>query len=153
MNEETGLGLSNAGVLRALGGPLAARAIADGAAAVEVVCGESPSWAEGPGARAQAAKLRRRALELAGLDEEAHARAIAVLRGREHLEPDRRDWEIGRAVAGAADPPLELAEVAADLTNLAAEVAGACDPDLRRTRWRPAWSRRARAGPRCTCWR
>ena len=38
------------------------------------------------------------------------------------LPGDRRDWEIGEAYARAAEPPLELARIAADVAELAAEL-------------------------------
>ena len=116
----------------ALGGPLAARVIADAAALVEIAATASRAeWPEAGGAAAQATALRRRALDLAGVDVEAHARATEALRRRVELDPPRRDWEIGQTVGAAAAPPLELAEIAADVAGLAAEVADGCLPDLR----------------------
>ena len=115
----------------ALGGPLAARVIADAAALLEISTRMSADWVEAGGAAAQAHQLRRRALELGGVDAKAHARAADVLRRRAELDPERRDWEIGRAVAAAGAAPLEIAELAADVAGLAAEVAGRCRADLR----------------------
>ena len=116
----------------ALGGPLAARVIAD-AAAVLVVAAQASrdAWDEAGGAAAQAASLRRRADELSAVDAEAHAAAVELLRRRAELDPRRRDAEIGRALDEAATPPLALARLAGDVGLLAAEVARRCDPDLR----------------------
>jgi formiminotetrahydrofolate cyclodeaminase len=116
----------------ALGGPLAARVIAAAATLLEVAARASgDAWPEAGGAAAQAASLRRRADELSGVDVEAHAAAVDLLRRRAELDPRRRDYEIARALAAAAAAPLELAELGGDVGLLAAEVAHRCDPDLR----------------------
>jgi formiminotetrahydrofolate cyclodeaminase len=41
---------------------------------------------------------------------------------------EQRDWEIGRAFARAAEPLLEIARVAADVAELAAQLADESDP-------------------------
>ncbi|MGH2992317.1 MAG: cyclodeaminase/cyclohydrolase family protein [Solirubrobacterales bacterium] len=116
----------------ALGGPLAARAIADAANLLEVAAQASRDrWEEAGGAAVQAASLRRRAEELGGVDAEAHAAAVDALRRRAELDPQHRDEEIARALADAAAPPLELAQLAADVAVLGAEIAQRCDPNLR----------------------
>jgi methenyltetrahydrofolate cyclohydrolase len=116
----------------ALGGPLAARVIAEAATLLEVAARASrDAWDEAGGAAAQAASLRRRADELSAVDVEAHAAAVELLRRRAELDPRRRDAEIARALAEAATPPLALAHLAGDVGLLAAEVAHRCDPDLR----------------------
>jgi hypothetical protein len=100
----------------ALGGPLAARVLADAATLLETAAQASgEGWAESGGAAAQAARLRSRALDLSGVDVEAHAAATDLLRRRAELDPERRDHDIARALADAAAPPLELAQLAADV--------------------------------------
>jgi len=49
-------------------------------------------------------------------------RALAAQETTAMLPGDRRDWEIGEAYARAAEPPLELARIAADVAELAAEL-------------------------------
>jgi formiminotetrahydrofolate cyclodeaminase len=83
-------------------------------------------WPEAGCARAQAQALRRRAARLAErgagayeLAREALAqRAVAAIHG----EADR-DWRLGAALEQAADAPLELAANAADIAELAKEIA------------------------------
>lgn len=115
----------------ALGGPLAARTIAEAAALLEVAAAASGAWPESAGAGAQAAKLRRRAGELGGADIDAHAAATDLLHRRAELDSERRDQELADALAGAAAPPLALAHLGADVAVLAAEVTQRCDPNLR----------------------
>jgi len=47
------------------------------------------------------------------------------------LKPARRDWEIGRAFAQAAEPPLDIARAGADVAELAAELAETGHPRVR----------------------
>jgi formiminotetrahydrofolate cyclodeaminase len=47
------------------------------------------------------------------------------------LKPEQRDWEIGRAFAQAAEPPLDIARAGADVAELAAELAATGDPRVR----------------------
>ena len=46
----------------------------------------------------------------------------------EALRVEQRDWEIGKAFARAAEPPLEIARAAADVAELAAQLAAGGDP-------------------------
>jgi formiminotetrahydrofolate cyclodeaminase len=116
----------------ALGGPLAARVIADAATLLEVAAQASrDAWEEAGGAVAQAASLRRRADELGAVDVDAYAAAVELLRRRAELDSRSRDKELARALADAATPPLALAHLAGDVGLLAAEVARRCEPDLR----------------------
>lgn len=88
-------------------------------------------WFEAAGAAAQADALRRRAAALADRDAEAYERALAIVDSTEAIEPERRDWEIGRAFASAAEPPLEIGELALDVARLAAETAVRANQRLR----------------------
>jgi formiminotetrahydrofolate cyclodeaminase len=87
------------------------------------------TWREAGGAVAQAEALRRRALPLADADARALADAIALLQPVEtapETEPEasgERDFELGLALANAADVPLAIVQVAADVAALAHTVA------------------------------
>ena len=98
--------------------PMAARASAD-------------FWEDAGGVAAQAEMLRARAAPLAQVDAETYERALAVRDDHAELDEERRDWEIGRAFAAAAEPPLQIARVAADIAELAQEVASRADQRLR----------------------
>jgi methenyltetrahydrofolate cyclohydrolase len=88
-------------------------------------------WPDARGIAAQAEALRARAAPLAQVDAETYERALAARDASAELAPERRDWEIGRRFAEAAEPPLEIARVAADVAELAAEVAARADQRLR----------------------
>lgn len=81
-----------------------------------------------PGLAAQAEALRARAAPLAERDAEAYAAALEVRERAAELRPEQRDWQIGQAFAAAAEAPLEIARVGADVAELAAELAAAGDP-------------------------
>lgn len=110
-----------------------ALAVAVGAAAavVEMAARLSDSWADGPGSAAQAEALRLRAIELAQLDADAYQHALDVRTTAATLSADRRDWAIGKAFAEAAEPPLALARLAADVADLARFVARNGDERVR----------------------
>ena len=88
-------------------------------------------WEDAGGVAAQAEMLRARAAPLAQVDAETYERALAVRDDHADLDEERRDWEIGRAFAAAAEPPLQIARVAADIAELAQEVASRADQRLR----------------------
>jgi len=71
---------------------------------------------------AQAEVLRLRVVGAARVNALRYPRALAARERSEALPEDRRDREIGQAYARAAEPPLELAHIAADLAELGAEV-------------------------------
>jgi hypothetical protein len=89
------------------------------------------SWDAAAGAAAQAETLRARAAPLAQHTAEGYEAALAVRDGVAALVPEKRDWEIGRVFSAAAEPPLEIARVAADVAELAAEVATRGEPRVR----------------------
>jgi formiminotetrahydrofolate cyclodeaminase len=105
------------------------------AMAAAVVCmaarASKGSWDEAGGIAAQADALRGRAAPLAQHDAEVYEQALAVRDGAAALPPEKRDWEIGKAFAAAAEPPLEIARTAADVAELAAAVALSGDPRVR----------------------
>jgi formiminotetrahydrofolate cyclodeaminase len=104
------------------GGPLAAFVTASAAELLAGIARASPGWPEARGVAAQAESLRDRAAPLAELSADAYAHALAAEGG---------DFELGRAYAQAAEPPLRIAEAAADVTELAALVAEYGDPARR----------------------
>ncbi|MEN3341200.1 MAG: Formiminotransferase-cyclodeaminase [Actinomycetota bacterium] len=89
------------------------------------------SWENAGAAAAQAAALQARAAPLAQLDAYVYERALSAREGAAELRPEQRDWQIGQAFARAAEPPLEIARTAADVAELAAEVAASCEPRVR----------------------
>jgi glutamate formiminotransferase/formiminotetrahydrofolate cyclodeaminase len=114
------------------GGPAAA--IVAGLAATLAAAAADRSrdgWPEAGGARAQALALRRRILNLASEDAAAYAAARTALatRGGEG-DVETRDAQIGEAVRLAADAPLQIGAVAADVAALAALVASHGAPDV-----------------------
>ena len=107
-------------------GPVAAWTCGMAAALVEMVSAvelgqdpEDPSVAERR--RDRAAELRHRALELAEEDMAAYREVGAVLRRRDEPGHGAR---LREALSAAADPPMAVAEVAAEITALAADAAG-----------------------------
>jgi len=98
------------------GGPLAALVTASAAELLAKVARASrDAWPDAAGAAAQAESLRDRARPLADLAARAYEEAINAGGG---------DYEVGRAYAEAAEPPLRIAAAAADVAALAAVVAG-----------------------------
>jgi methenyltetrahydrofolate cyclohydrolase len=114
------------------GGPAAA--IVAGLAATLAAAAADQSrdeWPEAGGARAQALALRHRILDLASENAAAYATARTALadRGREGALGNR-DSLLGEAVRLAADAPLQIGAVAADVAALAALVAAHGAPDV-----------------------
>jgi formiminotetrahydrofolate cyclodeaminase len=121
-----------AGPVAPAGGSALAFAVAMAAAVVRMAARASKdSWDAAGAVTAQAEALRARAAPLAQLDADVLDGALAVRDGAAALPPEKRDWEIGKAFAAAAEPPLEIARTAADVAELAAEVALLGDPRVR----------------------
>jgi methenyltetrahydrofolate cyclohydrolase len=109
-----------------------AYSVAEAAAVLVLAAGVSrQSWAGGPGAAAQAEALRDRAAPLAQLDAEAYAAALEARRSTRDLPQEQRDSALGQAFARAAEPPLQIARLAADVAELAAEIAANGAPAVR----------------------
>ena len=89
------------------------------AALVVKAASRSEGWSDAAGARAQAVDLRDRLLALAVQDAQAYESALDALERREH--------DLGGALATAADVPLALAEAAADVALLAADATERAD--------------------------
>jgi len=114
------------------GGSALGLAVAMAAAVVAMAARASKeSWDAAGGVAAQAEALRARAAPLAQRDAEIYDAALAARDGAAALAPEKRDWEIGKAFAAAAEPPLEIARAAADVAELAAEVAAFGDAHVR----------------------
>lgn len=121
-----------AGPVAPAGGSALAFTVAMAAAVLRMSARASKeSWDEAGGIAAQADALRSRVAPLAQFDADVYDRALAIRDGAAALPPEKRDWEIGRAFAAAAEPPLEIARVAADVAELAAAVARSGELRLR----------------------
>jgi formiminotetrahydrofolate cyclodeaminase len=86
------------------------------------------TWPEAVGIAVQADVLRDRLVALAQSDAEVYGRALQTLAHPEELPAHRRDYELGAALAEAADAPLAIAGAAADVALLAAEAADRGEP-------------------------
>jgi formiminotetrahydrofolate cyclodeaminase len=108
-------------------GAIAALTAASAAALVELAArATAPEvWPEAAGAAAQARKLCERLVPLAQEDAEAYEQAVAKLGERGD------DFALGEALARAADVPLEIADQAENVAELAAEAAQRATGDLR----------------------
>jgi formiminotetrahydrofolate cyclodeaminase len=114
------------------GGSLAALVTAAGAGLLAKVARSSRNqWAEAAGVTAQAEALRDRAAPLAQLDADQYEEALRSLDGNGETAGERRDFEVGRAHARAAEPPLQIVETATDVARLSVLVGRNCDPALR----------------------
>ena len=101
-------------------GPLAAEVTASAAELLaQLARGAADSWAEAAAVAAQAQLLHDRAAPLGELAARAYEEAVTATGG---------DQEVGQAYARAAEPPLRIAEAAADVAALAALVARNGDP-------------------------
>jgi len=106
------------------GGSLAAFVTAAAAGLLTKVARASrDEWPEAAGVAAQAEALRDRAAPLAQIDAEQYEAALRSLDGSGEARGDRRDFDVGRAHARAAEPPLQIVEAATDVALLAALVA------------------------------
>ena len=88
-------------------------------------------WDGAAGAVAQAETLRHRAAPLAGEDAVAYENVLTALRMPQELEPEVRNTLIGETLSRAADVPLAIAECAASVAELAAEIAVCGNQNLR----------------------
>jgi formiminotetrahydrofolate cyclodeaminase len=88
-------------------------------------------WDGAAGAVAQAETLRHRAAPLAGADAVAYENVLTAMRMPKELEPEVRNTLIGETLSRAADVPLDIAECAASVSELAAEIAVCGNPNLR----------------------
>ena len=111
-------------------GSALAVALATAAAVVQMAARLSPdSWTDAAGVAAQAESLRERAAALVDEDADAYRKALeARAAADEKQKPEQRDWSLGRVTAAAAEPPLALARLAADLADLCAAAGPRVEP-------------------------
>jgi formiminotetrahydrofolate cyclodeaminase len=110
-------------------GSALAAALAAAAAVVQMAARLSPgSWADAAGVAAQAEALRERALQLVDEDAEAYRLALEARATADKAKPEQRDWTLGQITAAAAEPPLSLVRLGADLAELCAAAAGRVEP-------------------------
>lgn len=115
----------------AAGSAIAAALASAAAVAQKAARLSSGSWPDAGGVAAQAQSLRERALGLADEDAETYRRALeAQQRPAVDASGERRDFVLGRALAEAAEPPLRLARLAADVAELCAVVATRGEPGV-----------------------
>lgn len=114
------------------GGSAAAIAVALGAGLTAMCARNSrDGWPEARGATAQAETLRARIEPLAQADAAAYEGALAAFRLPDLLEPEVRNATLGVALERAAAIPLAIAEVGADVADLAASLAEHGNPEVR----------------------
>jgi methenyltetrahydrofolate cyclohydrolase len=111
--------------------PLAAAALAAAAGAAAHTLAEVARASDKAALAAQAEVLRLRVAGTARVNAVRYPRALAAQERAASLPEDRRDQEIGEAFAGAAEPPLELARIAADIADLGVELVAQADAALR----------------------
>jgi formiminotetrahydrofolate cyclodeaminase len=106
------------------GGSAAAVSVAMAAALTRSVAQLSRDcWAESGGAVAQAEALAERVRPLAELDAHAYDEALSALAERGTTAEEERDSRLSEALDRAAELPLQIGEVGADVAELAAVVA------------------------------
>lgn len=102
-------------------GSIAALVVAAAAALVAMAARRAPDWEDGSGIAAQAEQHRVRAAALAHDDAVAFAEARELLGGARGGDGDRA---LAGALERAAEVPLAIAQLAADVAVLAGVVAG-----------------------------
>lgn len=114
------------------GGSVAALVTAAAAGLLAKVARSSgEGWPDAPGIAAQAEALRDRAAPLAQLDADEYEAALRAQSDDSQEQGERRDFMLGRAFARAAEPPLEIAAIAADVSRLSVTIAERGEPALR----------------------
>jgi methenyltetrahydrofolate cyclohydrolase len=114
-------------------------ALGFGLAMASAVLAMAARVSKSPPLLAQAEQLQARTAPLAQLDADSYDEALAARDGAEALKPAQRDYEIGKAFAQAAEPPLEIARAGADVAELAAELASSGDPLVRADALAAGW--------------
>jgi glutamate formiminotransferase/formiminotetrahydrofolate cyclodeaminase len=109
------------------GGSAAAFAVSMSAALLTMVARISRAhWQDAGACAAMSEALRRRAAPLAQADAEAYAEVLRL-----RAAPGDKDEELGRAFLRSADLPLRIAEIGADVAELAAIAADRVEPRVR----------------------
>ncbi|HLX31676.1 MAG TPA: cyclodeaminase/cyclohydrolase family protein [Gaiellaceae bacterium] len=113
-------------------GSALAVALAAAAAVVQKAARVSrKSWPDAVGVAAQAESLRDRAAQLSAEDAEAYRRYLELAANLKDDTQERRDWALGQALAAAAEPPLAIVRLAADLADLCHASAEKVEPRVR----------------------
>jgi len=112
------------------GGTAAAIAAAMAAALVTMVARGSANWADAARIASQARSLRSRLTTLGDDDAAAFGHVLVTMRDRAGTA-EQRDFVLGEALVQAAEVPLQIAEAAADVAELAALAAVEGAPQLR----------------------
>jgi len=94
------------------------------------LCTKTARLSADAGAAAQGEHLRRRLTALAHEDAEAFENALRHLDEQRDPDPSRRDWDLGRSLATAADVPLRIAEACADVAELGAALSRHAQADV-----------------------
>jgi formiminotetrahydrofolate cyclodeaminase len=89
----------------------------------KVARGSVDTWSEAAGIAAQAESLRARAAPLAQADAEQYEAALLARVQSGEGQGARQDFALGQAYAKAAEPPLQIAQAASDVAQLALTVA------------------------------
>ncbi|HEX9379204.1 MAG TPA: cyclodeaminase/cyclohydrolase family protein [Gaiellaceae bacterium] len=89
----------------------------------KVARGSTGTWPEAAGIAAQAESLRARAAPLAQADAEQYEAALLARGQSGEGQGARQDFALGQAYAKAAEPPLQIAQAASDVAQLALTVA------------------------------
>ena len=113
------------------GGSVAAFVTEMAASLAAMVARFAHDWDGAAGAVAQAETLRHRAAPLALEDAVAYENVLTAMRMPKDLEPEVRNTLIGETLSRAADVPLAIAECAASVSELAAEIAVRGNQNLR----------------------
>ena len=113
------------------GGSVAAFVTEMAASLAAMVARFAHDWDGAVGAVAQAETLRHRAAPLALEDAVAYENVLTAMRMPKELEPEVRNTLIGETLSRAADVPLAIAECAASVSELAAEIAVRGNQNLR----------------------
>jgi methenyltetrahydrofolate cyclohydrolase len=114
------------------GGSAAAFCAAMSAALVASVARLSRErWNGALAAVAQAERLRSRAALLVEMDARAFDQALRTLAERDEIAPHERDTRLEQSLERAAELPLEIAEISADVAELASLASSHCIPEVR----------------------
>ena len=111
------------------GGTAAAVVAAMAASLVTMVARGSPDWVDAAGIASQARALRSRLTTLGDDDAAVFEHVIMTMRNRAGTA-EQRDHALGEALVHAAEVPLQIAEAAADVADLAALAAAEGSPQL-----------------------
>ncbi len=76
-------------------------------------------WPQAKGAQAQAEAIERRVEPLIELDARRYEEALTALDERSSMLAEERDERLADALERAAEPPIQVAETAADIAGLA----------------------------------